>query len=155
MTFIGRVFPISRFDTCLSQRTGIWNERSQRDRSIRPGENKWSAKSTGVQIWTRSMTWSLAVQCFLQMLGKDLFPVDELTICSSQGACFPLIFQGWRQKSTRWTKARSSITPIYIFYFSGGFLRQSMPNQIVCLADSLTVFQSIPCYTTAQTNGIT
>jgi hypothetical protein len=44
---------------------------------------------------------------------------------------------------------------LYLFVVSGGFLRQSMPNQIVCLADSLTVFQSIRCSTIAQTNGIT
>ena len=120
MTFIGRVFPISRFDTCLSQRTGIWNERSQRDRSIRPGENKWSAKSTGVQIWTRSRTWSLAVQGFLQMLRKDLFPMDELTICSSR-SMFPFDIPRMASKVHALDQGKEQHHPHLYLLFLGGF----------------------------------
>ena len=74
-------------------------------------------------------------------LSRSMFPFDIPRMASKVHA----LDQGKEQPHPH----------LYLFVVSGGFLRQSMPNQIVCLADSLTVFQSIRCSTIAQTNGIT
>jgi hypothetical protein len=89
------------------------------NRSIRPGENQMVCQDYKSSNLDSFKDVEPRGPVFLTNAQERPLPSGQVDDLQLKEHVSLLIFQGWLQKSRRWTRARNSLTPIYIFCLGG------------------------------------